>query len=225
MLISLRIAAQHTKEIRYFLQMAESFLRDRVVDVTEEIQVEQILPRFAAQGAGFDLGQIEVAQGERAQGAKQRSWNIARSEHQRCLPFGTGICSYGKFARKFRTPEQEKTRKIPPVVFNGTLENSGPIICGRQRRGDSGRVGELLFHNHLHTAGGIVERYSFDARMIGEEIQALVESHRVGENTANFAKRHARRRDQIMDDADIGFGDDRQIVMEQMIVILVHGAG
>src|ERR1700676_2932883 len=103
--------------------MAESFLRNRSVHVTEEIQVEQILPRFAAQGAGFDLRQIEVAQGERAQGAEQRSWNIARGEHQRCLPFGAGIRSYGKFARKFRAPQQEKAREIPPVVFNGTLEN------------------------------------------------------------------------------------------------------
>src|ERR1700676_2405193 len=103
--------------------MAESFLRNRSVYVTEEIQVEQILPRLAAQGAGFDLRQVEISQGKRAQGAEQRPRNIARGEHQRCLPFGAGIRSYGKFAGKFRTPQQKKAREIPPVVFNGTLEN------------------------------------------------------------------------------------------------------
>ena len=67
--------------------MAQGFLRNRVIDVTEEIQIEQVLPRFSTQRAGFDFGQVEVAQGERAQGAEQRSRDIARGEYQRRLPF------------------------------------------------------------------------------------------------------------------------------------------
>src|SRR5438045_5109286 len=60
--------------------------------------------------------------------------------------------------------------------------------------------------------------------MIGEEIETLIQRYRMRKNTSNIAEWHSRRGDQIMHNANACFGYDRQIVVEQMIVILVYGA-
>src|SRR2546426_11897348 len=85
-LLSLRIASQHAEEIGQLRQVPERLLGNRVVHVTQKVQVKKILPRLAAQGARFNLGEVQIAQRERAQGPEQSSWNIARREYQRCLP-------------------------------------------------------------------------------------------------------------------------------------------
>src|SRR5580693_5122492 len=113
--------------------MPQSILRNGVVHAPDEIQVEQVLPWLATQRAGFDLGQIQVAQRECGKRPEQCAWNIARGKHERGLPFGTGARLSRKLECKFRTPQKEETREILSIVFNGTLQNSAAVILRRQR--------------------------------------------------------------------------------------------
>ncbi len=53
--------------------MAERLLAALLVDVAQKIEVEEILPRLAAQRARLDLRQAQVAQGEGAEAAEQRT--------------------------------------------------------------------------------------------------------------------------------------------------------
>src|ERR1035438_10634068 len=99
--------------------MAQRVLGAGRVYAAQEVYIKEILPRFAAQGPRFDFGEIQVAQGERAQRPEQSARNIAGAEHQRSLPLGIAVGR--EVARGIRQPPQkEKTGKIPAVAFNRT---------------------------------------------------------------------------------------------------------
>jgi hypothetical protein len=63
---------QDLDEVRDFAQMAEGVARGFVV-AAQEVDVEDVLPGASAQGAGFDLAQADVAQGEDAERLEQRA--------------------------------------------------------------------------------------------------------------------------------------------------------
>src|ERR1017187_4501614 len=117
LLRAFRIATQHAQEIGQLPQMAQRVLRVGRVYAAQEVYIKEILPRFAAQGPRFDFGEIQVAQGERAQRPEQRARNIAGAEHQRSLPLRvTGGRQAARGIR--RPPQKEKTGEIPAVAFN-----------------------------------------------------------------------------------------------------------
>src|ERR1039457_1526773 len=41
------------------------------IGASQEVQIKEVFPRLAAKRAGFDLYQVEIAQGERAEGAEE----------------------------------------------------------------------------------------------------------------------------------------------------------
>ena len=47
----------------------------------------------------------------------------------------------------------------------------------------------------------------------------------MGEDAADLRERDAGARDQVVDDADGGLGDDRQLEVLEVVVIFVDGAG
>src|SRR5215471_17250290 len=85
---------------------------------TEEVEVEEILPRLSAQRPRFDLHQIQVAQCECAQCAEESAGNVSRAEHQRGLPLRSGGRADRMIFRVLRRTKQEESREILPVAFN-----------------------------------------------------------------------------------------------------------
>src|SRR5438046_6965007 len=102
--------------------MRKRVLRDRVVDVPQKIQIEQILPGLAAERARLNLRQIQIAQRESGQRPEQRAGHVSGSKHERGLPAGSRICLDRKFTREFRPPQEEKSSEVAPVVLDRWLE-------------------------------------------------------------------------------------------------------
>jgi len=116
---ALRIAAEHTHIVRQLRQVIQCVPRILRVHVIQKIQIEQILPGLAPQRPRLDLGQAEIAQGERAQGAKQRTGAIARAEHQRGLP-NCVRPGFHRMASRICGPAQQKEPgEILSVAFDG----------------------------------------------------------------------------------------------------------
>src|SRR5579872_4964750 len=99
------------------------------------------------------------------------------------------------------------------------------IDGGRHGRRDRARIRRLVGDHHLRAAGSVVVRSLFDGGMICEELQALVERHRMRVDTAEVAKPHSRRSHEIVHDADVGFGNNLEVEMQQVVVVFVHGPG
>ena len=59
---------------------------------------------------------------------------------------------------------------------------------------------------------------------MGEEIQALIQRHRVRKNPLNLPECHARRRNKVVHDPHAGFRDDGQIEVQQVVIVLVYRA-
>ena len=121
--------------------------------------------------------------------------------------------------------QQKEAREILPVALDVALQNPAAVNPRRQFRGDGGRALGLLLHHHFHAAGSVVKRHAFDARVAQKKIQTLIQRHRMRIGLADLAERHARRGDQVVDDANAGLRGDLKIVLEQQIVVLVHGPG
>src|SRR5579884_3407436 len=202
--------------------MAERAGNGRVVFAALDIDVEEILPGLPAQRTRLDFGEVEIAQGECAEAAEQRAGNIARGEYERGFPSFHAIARVQDAALSV---EQEKSREVLTVVFDGAAEDARAVDGGGDSGGDGGCVAGALLHDHLDAAGGVVERHALDGGMIGEEAQALIESDRMRVDFFYFGERDTGRGDEVVDDAHIRFADDTEVELEQMIVILVYGAG
>ena len=95
--------------------MSEGVLEARVVHPPDQVHIEKVFPRFAAQRAGLDLRQVEIPQSERAQGAKQRTGRIPSRENNGRFVFLGRILGLDLRARP---GEQKKPRVVVAVVFN-----------------------------------------------------------------------------------------------------------
>src|ERR1051325_4949875 len=56
-----RVATEDSQEIRKLFQMPYGILADLIINVADEIEIEEIFPRFTAQGPGFDFYEIQIA--------------------------------------------------------------------------------------------------------------------------------------------------------------------
>src|SRR5271155_5232519 len=101
-----RIASQHAQKIRDLGQVPQSVLDARIVFAAQQVQIKQVLPGFAAQRAGLDLGEIQITQRECAQTAKQSARNVTRGEDHRSLPL---LSAPGR-RQLLRWIEQEEAR-------------------------------------------------------------------------------------------------------------------
>src|SRR5258706_3051587 len=115
LLSSLGIRSQHPHKIGQLSQVPQCLLRYFVVFPALEIDVEEILPRLAAQRTRLDLGQVQIAKRKGAQAPEERSGNVPRREHQRCLPDLHRTLQWKHAA--FRV-QQEEAREILAIVLN-----------------------------------------------------------------------------------------------------------
>src|SRR5947209_3906431 len=103
--------------------MVQSIAGRGVFDMTNEIEVEEIFPRFAAQGPGLNLGEVDITQGEGAQRAEESARNISRGEGDGRLET---LCGVRPGIFRFPTArlfEKKKAGKIFAIVFDGFFED------------------------------------------------------------------------------------------------------
>jgi hypothetical protein len=120
--------------------------------------------------------------------------------------------------------EEEEAGEVLAVVLDGAAEDARAVDGGRDGRGDGGGVGEGLGHDVFDAAGGVVEGNAFDLLVRCEEVEALVEGDRVGEDALDLGEADAGGGDEVVDDADVGFGDDAVLEGEEVVVVFVDGA-
>src|ERR1035441_4364990 len=108
---------QHDKQIAAIRDLVKEGIHgNRGIGASQEVQIEKVLPGFAAQRAGFNLHQVEIAQGEGAERAEEGSRDVARAEYQRGLPLGVGGGAQRMAACVIGRAQEKKSRKILPVA-------------------------------------------------------------------------------------------------------------
>src|ERR1022692_1320728 len=188
---ALWIAPQYPQHNRNLPQMIQRVLRVGRIHLAQEVEVEQVLPWLSPQGPRLDLGQVEIPQRERAQRTKQSARDIARAEDQRGLPRDVRSGLARVALSVFRGAQEEKTGEILAVAFNRPAQNAAAINPRGHRGGNRSGIGKSLLHHHLDAAGSVVEWNSFDLRIFGKEIQALIEGYWMGKSPLNVGKGNA----------------------------------
>src|SRR5205085_911601 len=132
--------------------------------------------------------QIQIAQSEGAERAKEGAGDVAGAEDQAGFP----QVVFGNLdrvtARERGGAEEEKASEILPVAFDRAAQDAAAIDLSSHRGSNRGGVREALLQDHLNAPGGVIERDSFDLRVPGKEIQALAQGHGMRKHTADFGK-------------------------------------
>src|SRR5437588_4240037 len=150
--------------------MAQRVIR-RFIGPALKVDIEDVLPRAAARGPGFNLAEADVTQGKYAQCLEKSSRNVAHLERD------GGLVSSGKNTGLFA--DQEKTGEVAFVIFNARAQNHRAIDAGSLAAGDSPGLGQPFFNHMLDGSGCVVERHRLDMRVDAKKIPALIESDRV----------------------------------------------
>lgn len=203
--------------------MAEGTLDAEITGAAEQVDVEEVLPGAAAEGPGFDFGEAEIAEGEGAQCLEERAGLIAGGEDEGGLPALLGGAGGGEGGLS-GAAEEEEAGVVFAIVLDGFLEDPCAVDPGGDSGSDGGGVAETVSHDHFDAAGGVVEGGSFELGVGGEEVEALVEGDRVGEDAPEVLEPDARGSDEVMDDTDVGFAGDVVVEVEEVVVVLVDGA-
>src|ERR1035438_9200175 len=109
------------------------------VVASEEIYVEDVLPRAAAEGAGFDFAQADVAEGEDAERFEESSRLIFYFERygrfvgalrDEALVAGNSASLLRPGWRLRRLANQEEAGEVAFVVLDAGLENFAGVFAG-----------------------------------------------------------------------------------------------
>src|ERR1019366_7538201 len=184
-LCALGVAAEDTKEVGDLAEVIEGVDGDGGIGASQEVQIEEVLPGLAAQRAGFDLHQVEIAQGEGAEGAEEGAGDIAGAEYQRCFPLRVGGGAEGMAARIIGSAQEKKAGKVLAVAFDGAAQDVGAVDFGGHRTGNRGGVGQPLFGNRLYATGRVIEGNLLELRVVGKEIQTLIYGPGMGEDASD----------------------------------------
>jgi len=115
------------------------------------IDVEDVLPWFAMNGTGFDLGQVRAHGGEFIQGSNERSRSILDREGDAdliCMGFDDGVGG---------AADEEEARVIFGIVFDTGTENFRTVVVSRRFAGDCSGMFVAQFDQLLDASGGVVE--------------------------------------------------------------------
>ena len=120
--------------------------------------------------------------------------------------------------------DQQEPRDVVAVVLDAALQHAEAENLRGARRGDGGGVGQLLIANQPRAAGGVVGGDDLDVGQPAQELLALRQRLRMRADAADLRQLGAGQRDQVVDDLELGLGDDRQIVLEQQVVVAMDAA-
>src|SRR5579864_5910657 len=74
------VAAEDAQEVGDFGEMGERLLAALLLQVADEVEVEEVLPRAAAQGPRFHLRQVDITQCEDTQALVECAGSVAGRE-------------------------------------------------------------------------------------------------------------------------------------------------
>src|SRR5947209_16468262 len=124
--------------------MVEGVLSVGRIHTSQEVEVEEIFPGLAAERARFDFREVEVAEGEGAEGAEEGAGEIAGAEDQRGLPLRAVGRLDGVAPGVFGAAEEEEAGEVLAIAFDGTAEHARAVDLGGAGGGDGGGIREAL---------------------------------------------------------------------------------
>ncbi len=120
---------------------------------------------------------------------------------------------------------QKESGEVFLVVFNARFEDFARVLPRCLRPRDSGGIFQIFGNDVLHASGRVIERHSFDLRMLAEEITALVERHRVRQHFLQRAELHSGRGNHVVHNAEKIFGLDKNIAGHEKVGMFSDGSG
>lgn len=228
--------------------MAQGIASSFVV-AAHKIDVENVLPGAAAHGTGFDFAQADVPEGKDAERFEEATRDISdlesngsliRTARNQFVEFALALefRRYASsllnalpdlyFARRQLAAEQltnqEETREVALVIFKSSLKDFRRIFPGGVASGDCRRVGKLFRNDVLYAAGGVIKGKRLDVRVSAKEFPALIERDGMGKHSTHPAQPDSGRGDKIVDDAQPEFGLNEDVMCQEKIGVLGHGA-
>ena len=95
---------------------------------------------------------------------------------------------------------------------------------GLLKHGAAAASGAALLADVLGAARGVVGRNDLDVGQAAQEVLALRERLRVRADAADLRQLGPRQGDQLVHHLELGLRDDRQIVLEQQVVVAMDAA-
>ena len=193
--------------------MGQCSRASEIVAARVDFDVEEILPGTAAHRTAFELGQVDVAQGEDAQRLEERARRARQREHDRRL-VGVG---------RRNAADDREARDVVFEILNGFLQYlEAEDLCGALR-GESRRAFQLLLGHQLGAARRVV--HGFDGGAESLQIPfTLRERLRMRVDDLDVGDARAGQRLQAMHDVELDLAGDPELVIEQQIVVAVDGA-
>src|SRR5262245_20666435 len=128
--------------------------------MSDEVQIETVLPRPADKRSRFNLGEINVAQSKDSHRAVERARLVLEREDDRGLVCAgwwlSGLCAFC---------EQKKARVVLTVILYFGSKHICFVDLGRFSAGNGGRARFPALHDQLDSSGSIVGCHRFDFGM------------------------------------------------------------
>ena len=219
-MVRLAITSQFTHHGAVGLERGENLIGDGGVGELA-IDVEDVFPGAAVDGTGFDFGEVGSLLGDFLEGGDERAGTVGDGKGEaELVRVGNGL-----IAGLVSAAEQEETGVVFGVVFDVGGEDFGSIFASRVAAGDGGGCAVAGFDEMLDAAGGVIEGAGAEGGVGGEKAAALSERDGVGVDGGDLVERNAGQGDEVVADAQEGFGEDDEIVLEQEVEVLDDGAG
>ena len=116
-----------------------------------------------------------------------------------------------------------KARDVVFEILDGLLQHLEAKDFGGASRGESGSARQLLLGHEFGAASSVVDRFDCDSQPLQVSL-ALGERLRMGVDRLHVGDLRAGQRLQTVDDVELHFTGDAELVIEQQVVIAMNGA-
>ena len=123
-----------------------------------------------------------------------------------------------------RADDQEARDVVVEVLDPRRRATSRPNTSPARAEAIAAGVLQPRVGHHLGAAGGVVGGDDLDAGQRAQEALALRQPLRVRVDAPQAVERGARQRQQMVDHRQLDLADDRQVVLEQQVVVAVDAA-
>ena len=208
-----RVGAKRAQHRRELAEVRERARARHFIARRGEVHVEQVLPGAAGDRPRFELGEVDASQREDAQRLEQRSRLVRQREHDAGF---VGDC-----VADWMLPHHQESCDVVVEILYRRRERREAEDLARARRRDRRRVHQPSVGDHLGAAGGVVGGDDLDAGECPQESLALRKPLWMRVDALQAGQRRPRQCEQVMDDRQLDFRDNRQVVLEEQIVVAV----
>ena len=183
------------------------------------VEIEHVLPRASGNRPRFHLGDVDVAQREDAQRAKQRARRVRqREDHRRLVERPRALDARDRgFAR-----DDEKPRHVVGVVLDPGLQHAQTEDFGGALRGDRRGRRELPLLDQFGAARRVVGGHHLDAPQGPQEPVALSEGLRMRIDLPELIDRGAGQGNEAVMHRQLDLARDLELVLHQQVVVAVN---